>query len=111
MFFVDGAVHKPGSYPLGRQYTLTQALATAGGADIELANYDSIAIYRRLGPTKMDTIIVNYDGILSGAAEDVLIQADDVVIVPMSPGKYFVRRFIGTLFGGFSGGSITSMAR
>ncbi|MGE5057675.1 MAG: polysaccharide biosynthesis/export family protein, partial [Betaproteobacteria bacterium] len=26
MYFVDGAVHRPGSYPIGRSYTITQAL-------------------------------------------------------------------------------------
>jgi polysaccharide export outer membrane protein len=31
MFFVDGAVGRPGSYPLSRPYTLTQALVVAGG--------------------------------------------------------------------------------
>ena len=45
MFFVDGAVRKPGSYPLGRQYSLTQALATAGGIDTELIR----ATYRFFG--------------------------------------------------------------
>ena len=39
MFFVDGAVRKPGSYPLTQSYTLTQALAIAGGADVDLAEY------------------------------------------------------------------------
>ena len=63
MFFVDGAIGKPGSYPLGRNYTLTQALATAGGVDPELADYSAISIYRRNGPTKVEVIPVNYEGI------------------------------------------------
>ena len=37
MFFVDGAVGSPGSYALTRPYTLTQALAVAGGVNRELA--------------------------------------------------------------------------
>jgi polysaccharide biosynthesis/export protein len=111
MFFVDGAVHKPGSYPLGRSYTVTQALATAGGADVELADFSEISIYRRRGPAKVETISVDLEKIRAGSSEDILVQADDVVIVPMSPGKYFVKRFIGTLIGGFSGGSVSSMAR
>jgi protein involved in polysaccharide export with SLBB domain len=36
--FVDGASSEPGSYPLGRNYTLSQALATAGGVNLELAD-------------------------------------------------------------------------
>ena len=42
MFFVDGAVKKPGSFALNRPYTLTQALAMAGGADDELADYGNV---------------------------------------------------------------------
>jgi len=111
MFFVDGAIGKPGSYPLGRNYTLTQALATAGGMDPELADYSAISIYRRRGPTKVEVIPVNYEGIMAGSSEDLQVQADDVVVVPMSGAKYFVRRFIGTLIGGVTGGSVSSMAK
>jgi polysaccharide export outer membrane protein len=106
MFFVDGAVGKPGSYPLGRNYTLTQALATAGGVDPELADYSSISIYRRRGPTKVETISVDLDSVRAGGSEDLPVQADDVVIVPMSMGKYIVKRFIGTLVGGTSIGAM-----
>jgi hypothetical protein len=48
---------------------------------------------------------------MAGKSDDLQVQPDDVVIVPMSGAKYFVRRFIGTLIGGFSGGSVSSMAR
>ena len=111
MFFVDGAIGKPGSYALGRNYTLTQALATAGGVDRELADYSAISIYRRSGPTKVEVIPVNFEGIMAGSSEDLQVKADDVVVVPMSGAKYFVRRFIGTLIGGVTGGSVSSMAR
>ena len=46
MFFVDGAVKAPGSYPLGRRYLLSQALARAGGVDRDLYSAD-ITIFRR----------------------------------------------------------------
>ncbi|MGH7828215.1 MAG: polysaccharide biosynthesis/export family protein [Candidatus Binatia bacterium] len=110
MFFVDGAVRKPGSYPLGRQYTLTQALATAGGVDPELADYSSISIFRRRGPAKVDTIAVNLNTVMEGGAADPQVQPDDVILVPMSGVKYFVKRFVGSIIsgvsiGGFVGGS------
>ena len=105
MFFVDGAVGKPGSYPLGRQYTLTQALATAGGVNPELADYSEVSIYRRQGPTQTKTIAVNLDNVMAGAAPDPSIHPDDVIVVPMSSAKYFVKRFIGTIVSGVSIGS------
>ena len=101
MFFVDGAVGKPGSYSLARNYTLTQALATAGGVDRELADYSGVSINRRTGP-KMETIAVNLNNIMAGAENDPLIQPDDVILVPMSGFKYFVKRFVGTIISGFS---------
>jgi len=109
MFFVDGAVGKPGSYPLGRRYTLSQALATAGGVNPELADYSSVSIFRRRGPTNVETIPVDLSAVMSGSATDPQVEADDVVVVPMSTMKYLVKRFVGTIFSGVSGGSIGGM--
>jgi len=106
MFFVDGAVRKPGSYPLDRPYTLTQALAVAGGADIELAKFSNIAIFRRRGPAESETIPINLDEIQAGRGIDPRIEAEDVIVVPMSTAKYLVRRFVGSIVSGFSLGQI-----
>ena len=103
-FFVDGAVRKPGPYPIGRRYSLSQALATAGGVDPEL-NSSDITIFRRKGPSGMEAISVNYDAVLAGSTVDPQIEEDDVIIVPMSAAKYFVKRFIGSLVDGISIGS------
>jgi polysaccharide biosynthesis/export protein len=97
MFFVDGAVGKRGSYALGRSYTLTQAIAIAGGMDPELSSYSGITINRRITPEKIEIIPVDWDAITSGRAADPVIQADDLVLVPMSGFKYFVKRFVGVV--------------
>jgi polysaccharide export outer membrane protein len=102
MFFVDGAIRKPGSYPLSRNYTLTQALAAAGGADVELADYGSISIYRRHGPTNVETITVDLNDVRAQKSADPKVQSDDVIVVPMSGWKYFVKRFVGTIISGTS---------
>jgi polysaccharide biosynthesis/export protein len=104
MFFVDGAVRKPGSYSLGRRYTLTQALATAGGVDPEL-NSSEVSIFRRNGPGKAETLAFDLNHILAGTAADPQIQPDDVVVLPISTAKFIVKRFVGTLVGGISVGS------
>jgi polysaccharide export outer membrane protein len=104
MFFVDGAVRKPGSYPLGRRYSLAQALATAGGVDAEL-NSDTINIFRRQGPGEIQTIAFNLSDVLSGTVSDPQIQPDDVILVPNSMAKFMVKRFIGQLVSGISIGS------
>jgi polysaccharide biosynthesis/export protein len=107
MFFVDGAVLRPGSYPLGRQYTLSQALATAGGVNMELADYSGVSIYRRRGPDKVENIPVDLDKVMALSAPDPPVQPDDVIVVPMSGFKYFVKRFIGTIISGTSVGALT----
>jgi polysaccharide export outer membrane protein len=104
MFFVDGAVRKPGSYPLGRRYSLSQALATAGGVDIELYSND-ISILRRHRAGEVETIAVDFSAVVNGTVPDPQLQPDDVVIVPTSAAKFFVKRFVGTLVGGMSMGS------
>ena len=104
MFFVDGAVRKPGSYALGRQYSLTQALATAGGVDPEL-NSNDVSILRRKGPGELQTIALNLTDVMSGDIADPAIRPDDVIVVPTSAVKYAFKRFVGTLVGGMSIGS------
>jgi polysaccharide export outer membrane protein len=105
MFFVDGAVQKPGSYALGRRYSLSQALATAGGVNVEL-NSNDISILRRRAPGDMQTIALNLNDVMNGSVPDPQIQPDDVIVVPTSTAKYIVKRFIGSLVGGVSIGSL-----
>jgi polysaccharide export outer membrane protein len=106
MFFVDGAVNKPGSYPLGRYYSLSQALATAGGVNPELADYGSVSIFRRRSPTQVETIPIDLSSVMSGSAPDPQVEPDDVIVVPMSSVKYFVKRFVGTIISGVSVGAL-----
>lgn len=97
MFFVDGAVKKPGSFALSRPYTLTQALAMAGGADDALANYSEISILRRRNGLEVEKISVDLKDIQAAKASDPVIEAEDVVVVPVSTAKWFVERFIGRI--------------
>jgi polysaccharide export outer membrane protein len=106
MFFVDGAVKKPGSFPLSRPYTLSQALSAAGGVDFELAKTSDITVIRRQGVNDIASVSYNLDAIKAGNAPDPSIEAEDVIVVPVSGMKYFVRRFVGSLISGFSVGSL-----
>jgi polysaccharide biosynthesis/export protein len=96
-FFVDGAVRTPGSYALSRPYTVTQALAVAGGVNRELASYSEVAIYRGHNGAEAQVIPVDLSAIWDGKATDPAIESDDVIVVPISTAKYIVRRFFGTI--------------
>jgi polysaccharide export outer membrane protein len=95
MFFVDGAVAKPGSYPLAQPYTLTQALTVAGGVTRTLASYSGVAIFRRRVGADSEKIPVDLSEIWASRASDPQIEADDVIVVPINSAKFFVHRFIG----------------
>jgi polysaccharide export outer membrane protein len=97
MFFVDGAVGKPGSFALSRPYTLSQALAMAGGVTDDLADYSDVSILRRRNSLEPEKISVDLKDIQAAKAPDPLIEAEDVIVVPISTGKWFVYRFIGRI--------------
>lgn len=98
MFFVDGAVGRPGSYPLGRHYSLTQALAIAGGVNPDL-NSSDITIFRRKASSGIEPMTVDLNTILAGSASDPKIEEDDVIVVPINSFKYAFFRVFGQLLG------------
>jgi polysaccharide export outer membrane protein len=102
-YFVDGAVRRPGPQPLGRNYSLTQALAQAGGIDTEYSSSSGVIIYRRKGAGQMASIPVDFVAVMDGSAVDPPIQADDIILVPTSPVKYVFNKWIAQMiFGGLS---------
>jgi polysaccharide biosynthesis/export protein len=96
-FFVDGAIGRPGSYPLTRPYTLSQALAVAGGVTARLADYSGVVVFRRQNSPEAARIAVDLNEVLAGHATDPVIEANDLIVVPISTAKYLVERFIGTI--------------
>jgi polysaccharide export outer membrane protein len=93
MFFVDGAVRRPGSFPLGRRYTITQAIALAGGLDLDLADFGGITLFRATD-NEIKQIPVNLNSILSGTDSDLAMQSDDFLFVPISGLKWAWNFFI-----------------
>jgi polysaccharide biosynthesis/export protein len=96
-FFVDGAVLKPGSYLFSRPYTLTQALVVAGGINTNLSDESNVTILRRRGSLEVNRISVDLKQIQAGNAADLPVEPDDVIVVPINSGKWFLERFIGKI--------------
>jgi polysaccharide export outer membrane protein len=92
-FFVDGAVGRPGPFPLGRRYTLTQAIALAGGTNQDLADYSNITIYRTIN-NEVKKIQVDLNAIRDGTEPDLVMQADDFLYVPISGLKWVWNFFL-----------------
>jgi polysaccharide export outer membrane protein len=89
---VEGAVKKPGIYPLSGRTSLLQAIAMAEGLD-QLANLQGVVVFRQVGGKRMAAVF-DLEAVRNGHAEDPLIYGDDVVVVEQSGSKTALRRFI-----------------
>ena len=98
MFYVEGMVRSPGAYPMLSKTTITQAIATAGGIDVAVARTEGTTLYRKSpdGPDR-EAIELDLAAIRAGRAEDPLVQADDLIVVPVAPSKLVVDRLTGLL--------------
>jgi len=84
-FYIIGQVKNPGSYPLGdREITLLEAISTAGGFTRIAARNRTRIIRIEGGVEKI--IEVKVDAITDAGKkiQDVIIQPDDVIVVPES---------------------------
>jgi len=78
--FIQGQVSSSGTYPIYGQTTLVQAISLAGGFS-EFAARNRITILRpsREGSQRL---VVNYDKIVAGDAQDFILRPGDTIIVP-----------------------------
>jgi polysaccharide export outer membrane protein len=99
---VDGAVSKPGVYPLAGPTTLLQAVALAQGPDPKLANPKRVAIFRTVGGERK-TAFYDLTQIRTGKSEDPVVYGNDIVVVDSSGAKSFMQNFQGGSFVGLLG--------
>jgi len=95
-FYVDGAVNHAGTFPLGRRYTVNQAITLAGGLNIDLADFGGITLYRTVG-NEVKQIPINLNAIRKGEEPDLPLQSDDFLFVPISGLKWAWNFFIRTV--------------
>jgi polysaccharide export outer membrane protein len=99
---VDGAVSKPGVYPLQGPTTLLQAVALAQGPDPKLANPHRVAIFRTVGGERR-TAFYDLAQIRNGRASDPTVYGNDIIVVDESGAKSFMQNFQGGSFLGLLG--------
>lgn len=95
--FVVGNVFRPSSIPLKEPITLSRAVAMAGGTMPDTKS-DGVRLIRQV-PGSLTTTqqIVNLKAINRQQAPDIMLQAGDIVEVPTSAGKTFLRSLVGTI--------------
>lgn len=77
---VDGAVARPGIYPLVGQITLLRALAMAGGG-AQLSDLENVMLFRLTPDGKSTSERYNVDEIRRGEKPDPVLQGDDILVV------------------------------
>lgn len=90
---LEGAIAKPGIYPITGKTTLLQAIALAGGVDDKTADLGGIVLMRQVDGKRMAAA---YDlrQVRKGVVEDPLIYGDDIIVIEQSASKTALRRFI-----------------
>lgn len=77
---VDGAVAKPGIYPLVGQMTLLRVIALAGGFG-SIANMNEVKLFRQDDKGQREVATFDVEKIRSGKAPDPIIRGDDLIVV------------------------------
>ena len=77
---IDGAVAKPGIYPLTGQITLLRALALAGGFGA-IADSSEVMLFRVNNKGERQVATFDVDKIRSGKSDDPVIKGDDLIVV------------------------------
>jgi polysaccharide export outer membrane protein len=96
---IEGAVARPGIYPVVGQLTLLRALALAGGGG-QFAKLDEVMLFRAGNTQAGGNQMFNLDKIRSGEVADPVINPDDVIVVKRDPRRTALRD---SLFGDFLG--------
>ncbi len=88
--FVDGAVRKPGSYPLSGNMTITEAITLAGGL-AGWADDDKIKLIRFMGRgSERQVVSLSYADLQAGLGDSLELQDQDIIFAESSSsGKFF----------------------
>lgn len=94
---VEGAVNKPGIFPITGRTSLLQAVALSEGLH-PLADPSSVIVFRTIEGQRMAALF-DLRAIRAGNAEDPQIYGDDIVVVDQSGGKTALKTITDSLRG------------
>ena len=82
-FTIEGAVGRPGVFPISGQVTLLRALAIAGGKG-PLGDLSNIKLFRTKPDGSGETLTFDIEKIRTGESPDPTIMNDDLIVVSQS---------------------------
>jgi len=97
IFFVAGEVNAPGQFQMTDGTTLRQAMALAQGTTFNAAGGDGVIFRTDLATGHREEIKVNIGDVMKNKKPDILLQANDVVLVPNSKTKTIGNAFLKAL--------------
>ena len=89
---LEGALEKPGIYPLTGKTSLLQAVAMAGGTD-EFADLEGVVLFRHIDGKRM-AAAYDLTKVRRGELEDPQVYGDDIIVIERSGSKSAFREFI-----------------
>lgn len=92
---LEGAVKKPGIYPITGKTSLLQAIALAEGVDDKVADLGGIVLMRQV-EGKRQAAVFDLRLVRKGQVDDPQVYGDDIIVVEQSGSKSAFRRFIET---------------
>lgn len=93
---LEGAVKSAGIYPIKGKTSLMQAVAMAGGVNMDMADLEAVLVFRTVNGQRMAAKF-NLKEIRAGEAADPQIYGDDIVVVGVSKGKWAYSRLLQSL--------------
>jgi polysaccharide export outer membrane protein len=100
---VEGAVMRPGVFPIKGKLSLVQVVAIAGGLNNDL--YDkNVTVFRTVRNERVSKVY-DIDDVRAGKAADPALRAGDIVVVDNNLGKVVLNTFIKIIPGVASAGA------
>jgi polysaccharide biosynthesis/export protein len=98
--YVIGNVVRPTALALTEPMTVSRAIAMAGGTALDTKKTAIHIIRQTPGTNDKKEILVDLEAINRHKAEDIVLVANDIIDVPASGGKRFLRSLIGAVVPG-----------
>jgi polysaccharide export outer membrane protein len=96
--YVIGQVNKQGTFILSNQSTVSMlTLIAMAGGETPTANVKEFKVMRQVPDATRLEITVNYKDIKSGKIKDVMMQPDDILLVPENNAKRLLQGTFGTI--------------
>jgi len=88
--YVEGAVRRPGSYPIRQEMSIQEAIVAAGGL-ATYANEDNIKLIRYIGEGRREVVKLSLRDIRKGRMDELKVQDRDVIFVEANWTSAFFR--------------------